>query len=80
MFLVLFLSAVDLYAKEGITIATGEYSPFSSISLQENDYVNHVITRAFSLEGIDVTFTFLPWKRAEHATKKRRFQRNQFLV
>jgi polar amino acid transport system substrate-binding protein len=77
-FLVLFFSTVDLYAKESITIATGEYSPFSSSALQENGYVNHVITRAFSQEGIDVTFKYLPWKRAELATKNGDYSATSF--
>ena len=76
--LALLLSAVNSNAKESITIATGEYSPFASSTLQDNGYVNHVITRAFALEGIDVTFKYLPWKRAAVATQKGEFGATSF--
>jgi polar amino acid transport system substrate-binding protein len=50
-----------------ITIATGEWTPFSGTELYENGFVLHVIREAFAREGIKVKYEFLPWERAYQA-------------
>lgn len=53
-----------LSAGETIRIATGEFAPWTSEKLKHGGFTNHVISEAFKLEGIEVEFTFYPWKRA----------------
>jgi len=72
------LSSLALSAKETVTISTGEYSPFVSAKLKHNGYVSHVIQRAFALQGIDVRFKYLPWKRAYVEAKNGRYDATSF--
>ncbi|WP_435275372.1 transporter substrate-binding domain-containing protein [Psychrobium sp. nBUS_13] len=41
---------------QSITIAYSEYKPFISQSLPNKGVLNHIVKRAFELEGIDVQF------------------------
>ena len=59
----------SITAKDKVIIATGEYTPFVSAALKHNGYVSHIIKKAFSFEGIDVEFRYLPWKRSYESTK-----------
>lgn len=53
-----------------VTIATGEYPPFTSLDARNGGFVSHIITEAFKRTGHEVGFTYLPWKRAKHAAQK----------
>jgi len=62
------LSAVG-NGEESISIAIGEWPPYTSESLEHNGVLGRVITEAFALEGITVHFSFHPWKRAVRLAK-----------
>ena len=55
--------------QKSLAIATVEYPPYSSKSLPEYGYVNHIVSTAFENAGYDVNFVFLPWSRALHGAK-----------
>jgi polar amino acid transport system substrate-binding protein len=58
-----------LVRAETVTIATGEFPPWTDESARYGGFVNRVVTAAFARSGIDVKFTYMPWKRAETETK-----------
>ena len=67
---VLLLCCYSLSAQQkSLAIATVEYPPYSSKSLPEYGYVNHIVSTAFENAGYDVNFVFLPWSRALHGAK-----------
>lgn len=47
-----------------ITVSTGEWAPLISENLPDYGPISTVVKEAFSQSGIDVTFRFVPWKRA----------------
>lgn len=61
-----------------VTIATGEYPPWTSQNLKDGGFVNDVIAQAFKREGIDTKFVYLPWKRAQLATKAGEYDATSF--
>lgn len=63
---------------EKIKVATGEYPPWTSASLPNGGFINHLISRAFKITGIDVEFEYLPWKRAWEATRVGQFNASSF--
>ena len=63
IFLVLF-SLSSLFAKETIRLTNGEWLPYMSATLKHKGVASRIVTEAFALEGIDVEYTFFPWKRA----------------
>lgn len=54
---------------ETLKIATGEYPPWTTESEPHHGYINQIVEQAFKLEGIEVEFHFMPWKRALEATR-----------
>ncbi len=68
----------SVVAKDKVIIATGEYTPFVSAALKHNGYVSHIIQKAFSFEGIDVEFRYLPWKRSYESTKEGEYDASSF--
>lgn len=48
---------------ETVKLANGEWAPYLSEELKEYGYVSDIVKQAFAEEGIDVAYTFLPWKR-----------------
>lgn len=52
-----------------ITIANGEWAPYTSKALPHFGTVCRIITEAFALEGVRVTYVWTPWKRAFEETK-----------
>ena len=63
IFLVLF-SVSSLFAKETIRLTNGEWLPYMSANLKYNGVASRIVTEAFALEGIEVVYSFFPWKRA----------------
>ncbi len=49
---------------ETLSIATGEWAPWTGKKLPRYGFVNDVVRRAFATQGYDVEFRFLPWSRA----------------
>ena len=56
-----------------ILIASGEFAPYTSETLMNQGFANHVITEAFKQEGYVAEFDYLPWKRTYLMTKKGKF-------
>jgi polar amino acid transport system substrate-binding protein len=54
---------------EMVTIATGEFPPWTTENARHGGFVNRVVAAAFARGGIKVKFTYMPWKRAEAETK-----------
>jgi polar amino acid transport system substrate-binding protein len=61
-----------------ITIATGEYPPWTGSTLPHHGYVNHIIHEAFSSQGITVDFVYQPWKRAFEETRQGKFDATSY--
>lgn len=54
---------------ETITIATGEYPPWTSKDLAHGGFMNLVVSRAFAEHNIEVEFAYMPWNRALELVK-----------
>jgi polar amino acid transport system substrate-binding protein len=63
---------------ETLKIATGEYPPWTTESLPHNGYINQIVESAFKVEGLDVEFHFMPWKRALEATRLGHFHATSY--
>ena len=53
-----------------LKVATSEYAPYTSTSMEHNGYINHIIAQAFLETGVIVEFTSMPWEEALEATLK----------
>ncbi len=62
-FVVMFITF--LWGEETIILGTGEWSPFSTETLEGNGFCCEIITAAFKEMKIDAKFKFMPWKRNE---------------
>lgn len=71
------LTSFSLQART-VTIATGEYPPWTSQHLRNGGFVNDVIARAFKQQGIDTKFVYLPWKQARLATRAGNYDATSF--
>ncbi|MGV8836413.1 substrate-binding periplasmic protein [Cellvibrio sp.] len=61
-----------------ITIATGEYPPWTGSALPHDGYVNHIITEAFANQGVKVDFVYQPWKRAFEEARQGKFDATSY--
>ena len=61
-----------------ITIATGEYPPWTSENMPNGGFINHIVSSAFKVSNINVEFHYMPWKRALEATKVGQFNASSF--
>lgn len=59
-----------VFAKELVTIAVGEWSPYISEKLKYQGVVGRIVRNAFALEGVEVQFRYYPWSRALDMNKK----------
>ncbi len=57
-----------------ITIASGEFAPYSGYALYKNGFACHVISESFKRVGHSVQYVFLPWKRSYLEAKSGTFQ------
>lgn len=69
LYLLVVLTASQFSMAAPVTIATGEYPPFTSVDARNGGFVSHIIKEAFKRGGYEVGFTYLPWKRAKHAAQ-----------
>jgi len=60
----------NICAEKTITIASGEWPPYQSEHLEYYGFTSRIVTEAFALEGISVTYGFMPWKRSYEESKK----------
>lgn len=66
---ILGLCLTGLLRAETVTVATGEFPPWTTEGARHGGFVNRVIAAAFARVGITAEFTYMPWKRAETETK-----------
>lgn len=64
------LFAPALWAKDAIRISNGEWEPYLSQYVYEYGVASHIVSEAFKIEGVDVTWGFFPWSRAYELTKQ----------
>jgi len=50
-------------AQEGIVLSNGEWPPYFSAAFKYGGVGSRIGSEAFALEGIKVTYDYLPWKR-----------------
>lgn len=67
--LMLVISLTNIYSKDKIVIALGEWDPYVSEQLLHFGVLPRIVKEAFELEGIEVEYKFYPWKRAFEYTK-----------
>lgn len=53
-----------------VRIASGEWPPFIGSDLPNYGFVGEIITQAFTKQGYQVEFQFLPWARAYAETQR----------
>ncbi len=63
-FCLLLFSTKSLFAETVIRITNGEWEPYLSEYSYEYGLASHIVSEAFHLEGIDVSWGFFPWKRS----------------
>jgi len=54
------------WADEPVTIATGEWAPWTGSQLKHHGFVNHLVELAFAQQEYSVKFEYYPWTRAYH--------------
>jgi polar amino acid transport system substrate-binding protein len=52
------------HAYDTIRITNGEWPPYLSEHLKHYGLASRIITEAFALEGVKVSYGFFPWKRS----------------
>ena len=57
-------------AAETIRLTNGEWQPYLSEHVPHHGLASHIITEAFTLVNVDVTYGFFPWKRSFKLAKK----------
>ena len=68
-FIAIIIAMTTFCFAEKVTLATGEWSPFTSESLPEFGFASEIVKEAFNVQGIEVEFKFFPWKRCEALVK-----------
>lgn len=64
-------SVTNTYSMETVSLATGEWLPYSSKKeLKHNGIALHIATAAFEKESIKVNYQYLPWKRGYEYGKR----------
>lgn len=62
--LLVILLLSDLVIAEPIRLTTGEWPPFHGAQLSHQGVATRIVNEAFTLEGIEVQWEFLPWARS----------------
>lgn len=62
--------AAVVFAEPTIRITNGEGEPYLSEYAYQYGLASHIVSEAFKLEGIQVTWGFFPWKRAFEIAKE----------
>lgn len=64
IYLLLSISLPTLADENEIKLTAGNYPPYQAENLKYYGVISRIVTEAFALEGVKVSFTFMPWKRA----------------
>lgn len=68
--LLLLMTAVTCMAGGTLAFSVGEYHPFMSDSLKHQGIASRIVAEAYRTEGLDISVTTLPWKRAYEEARK----------
>lgn len=68
------INTTHLGAAELISIATGDYPPWTSREESSGGVLHRIINAAFALEGVDVEYAYYPWARSYLNAKIGRYQ------
>lgn len=60
----LVMVCTQLLAAEVITLAIGDWEPYTSPANPKGKLLEKVVSEAFKLEGIEVKYEYYPWKRS----------------
>ena len=52
------------FSQDKITLASGEWTPYVSESLDGNGVISRIVSHAFRRAGIEVSYVYLPWTRS----------------
>ncbi|AMC34036.1 substrate-binding periplasmic protein [Janthinobacterium sp. B9-8] len=70
-FLLLMISGISAQSAElRVRIASGEFQPYLSKSLQNEGFISKIIRAAFKQENVMVSIAYYPWKRSYDMVKK----------
>ena len=61
---VAFLFAANATAVETVTLAIGEWAPYTSEKNPNGKVMEKMMSEAFKLEGVEVVYVYRPWKRS----------------
>jgi len=64
VFIIVWLFVFSVQAKEMLTLAIGEWAPYTSSTEKNGKIAEHIVREAFALENIEVKYKYFPWKRA----------------
>lgn len=63
------LSVSSAMAAETVKLAIGDWAPYTSEKDPNGKILEKVVTEAFKLEGINVVYSYYPWKRSIEMVK-----------
>ncbi|MEN9659055.1 MAG: hypothetical protein RL571_2520 [Pseudomonadota bacterium] len=70
-FLLLIIFNISAQSAElHVRIASGEFQPYLSASLQDDGFISKIIRAAFKQENVSVSIAYYPWKRSYDMVKK----------
>lgn len=67
--LVILCSSITFCQARTLTLANGEWPPYQSGSLPRFGFASAVVSEAAALGGMQVSYRFYPWKRAEEMVR-----------
>lgn len=73
-----FASTSSFATSEEISIATGEWPPYSQEKREDKGLVNNALSEVLGKLGYKAAFKFMPWKRALEVTRNGKFQATSF--
>ncbi|MCP3924766.1 MAG: amino acid ABC transporter substrate-binding protein [Desulfobacterales bacterium] len=69
LFLICIFFTLDIYANDSVTLAIGEWAPYTSKIDPNGKVAEKIITEAFKFVNVDVVYEYYPWKRSLILTK-----------
>jgi polar amino acid transport system substrate-binding protein len=64
IFCTVYLLGINVHAGEVVRLAIGEWAPYTSESDPTGKLLERIVTEAFRLEGVEVQYSYFPWKRS----------------
>ncbi|KPA18172.1 Extracellular solute-binding protein, family 3 [Candidatus Magnetomorum sp. HK-1] len=63
VFIFTLLFSQSLFAEESLILATGEWQPFTTQSMENKGFVTEIVTQVLKLMNIKAEIKFYPWRR-----------------